>query len=61
MPPLFRYLSSKLYTNPLLKAVHTTKLHENISANCSFAVAVYIHPYASKISSIWVYIAALVE
>ena len=45
--------------NPMLSLVFQTKVHENEDPDAEFARAVYIYPYASNISSIWIYIASL--
>jgi coiled-coil and C2 domain-containing protein 2A len=47
--------------NPVVNALFNTRLHENDGEHMVFALAVHIHAYPNKISTIWVYAAALVS
>jgi coiled-coil and C2 domain-containing protein 2A len=47
--------------NPIVRAVKDTCLHEVEDHSATFALGVHIEPYANHISSVWVYVATLVE
>ncbi len=46
-------------SNPLVKAVKDTKIHENENPNTVFALAVHVHPYPNRLGTVWIYVAAL--
>uniref|UniRef100_A0A8C9V647 Coiled-coil and C2 domain containing 2A n=1 Tax=Scleropages formosus TaxID=113540 RepID=A0A8C9V647_SCLFO len=46
---------------PIVEAVYSTGVHNVEVSNVEFALAVYVHPYASNVLSVWVYLASLVR
>ncbi|XP_073465964.1 coiled-coil and C2 domain-containing protein 2A [Aquarana catesbeiana] len=46
---------------PLIEAVYSTGVHNNVVPNVEFALAVYVHPYPKNIYSIWIYVASLIR
>ena len=52
---------SNLQSNPVLKTVKNTRIHESEDPGAVFALAVTIYPYPNSIGSVWVYIAQLEE
>ncbi|XP_018423746.1 PREDICTED: coiled-coil and C2 domain-containing protein 2A [Nanorana parkeri] len=46
---------------PLIEAVYSTGVHNNVVPNVEFALAVYVHPYPKNIFSVWIYVASLIR
>ena len=46
---------------PLVEAVHATRVHINDTNDVEFALAVHVHPYPNNVISVWVYIASLIR
>lgn len=46
---------------PLIEAVYSTGVHNNVVPNVEFALAVYVHPYPKNIYSVWIYVASLIR
>ncbi|XP_068133730.1 coiled-coil and C2 domain-containing protein 2A isoform X2 [Hyperolius riggenbachi] len=46
---------------PLIEAVYSTGVHNNMVPNVEFALAVYVHPYSKNIYSVWLYVASLIR
>ncbi len=47
--------------DPLIEAVHATRVHINDTNDVEFALAVHVHPYPNNVISVWVYIASLIR
>lgn len=45
----------------IIKAVHSTGVHNIQAPNVEFALAVYVHPYPNSVLSVWVYLASLMH
>lgn len=45
----------------IIKAVHSTGVHNVQAPNVEFALAVYVHPYPNRVLSVWVYLASLIH
>lgn len=45
----------------LIKAVHTTGVHNIQAPNVEFALAVYVHPYPNGVLSVWMFLASLMH
>ena len=50
---------SNSMSNPIVRAVYNTLVHENDEPSVRFARAVYIYPYPNGVGAVWVYIASL--
>ncbi|KAM9328928.1 coiled-coil and C2 domain-containing protein 2A [Gastrophryne carolinensis] len=46
---------------PLIEAVYSTGVHNNVVPNVEFALAVYVQPYPKSIYSVWIYVASLIR
>lgn len=45
----------------IIKAVHSTGVHNIQAPNVEFALAVYVHPYPNGVLSVWLYLASLMH
>lgn len=45
----------------VIKSVFNTRIHSTEIPGIEFALAIYIHPYANHILSVWIFLATLVK
>jgi len=46
-------------SNPIIRRIRETRLHDRRNEGNLYALAVHIHPYPNRIGACWVYIASL--